>query len=296
MNDNFQKLGYQVLGCRYVDGKKIIETDSGQFLVQPKNSNKEEVYEYLEKRDFPFFLPLINSYRDSYEIYPYVTDSISKEDKAIDLMHLLSLLHTKTTSYQDVVLDQVKETYEDIIQRLEYLELYYRNLQDYIESKVYMAPEESFLIQHMSLIYEQLYFGKKFIEEWYQFKSKAKRERIVFLHNNLSLANFIDKKSPMLINWDSAKKGYPVYDFYSFYKNHYIELEMVSLFQSYQSKFQFSNDELRLFYSLLCLIWKIEFKENHYDNTIRVRELVLYIQKSRLLFLKQQQENQEADN
>lgn len=296
MNDNFQKLGYQVLGCRYVNGKKIVETDSGEFFVQPKKSNKAEVYSYLEKRDFPFFLPLINSYRDSYEIYPYVTDSISKEDKAVDLMHLLSLLHTKTTSYQDVVLDQVKATYEDMLSQFEYLEMYYRNLQDYIESKVYMSPEESFLIQNMSLVYEQLHSGKYFIEQWYQIKSKAKKERIVFLHNHLSLSNFIDSKSPMLSQWDFAKKGYPVYDFYSFYRNHYLELEMVSLFQIYQSKFQFTQDEMFLFYSLLCLVWKVEVKENHYDNTIRVRELTLYLQKSKLFFLKQQQENQEADH
>lgn len=294
MNDCFEKLGYQVLGCRYVHGKKIVETDTGEFFVQTRKSNKAEVYAYLEKRDFPFFLSPINSSLDAYEIYPYVTDTISKEDKAIDLMHMLSLLHIKTTSYQEVVLDQVKEIYEEMIQQFEYMELYYRNLQDYIEAKVYMSPEESFMMQHISILYEQLHSGRYFIEQWYQLKSKSKKERLVFLHNHLSLDSFIDSKSPMLSEWDYAKKGYPVYDFYGFYRNHYLELELISLFQIYQSKFQFTEDEKLLFYSLLCLVWKVEFKDNHYDNTIRVRELVFYLQKGRLFFSKQQQEDEKA--
>ena len=36
------------------------------------------------------------------------------EDKAVDLIHILSLLHIKTTSYQEVAMDSIKEMYEDI--------------------------------------------------------------------------------------------------------------------------------------------------------------------------------------
>ena len=77
--------------------------------------------------------------------------------------------------------------------------------------------------------------------------------------NSLVLSNFVDRKTPYFIHWDLSEKGYPIYDFLYFFKNHYSNLEMNSLFQIYQSKFQFTQDENVFVFCLLLLIVKYLF-------------------------------------
>ena len=100
---------FNISKCSYIHGDKFIETPRGKFIITPKSNDKVKIFRYLEQRDFPFFLPMENSISDSYELYPYVEDDILFEDKAIDLVHILSLLHIKTTSYQEVAMDSVKK-------------------------------------------------------------------------------------------------------------------------------------------------------------------------------------------
>lgn len=285
----------QVYKYSYFQGEKIIETDEGKFLVIPRCNDKEKIFHYLEQRDFPFFLPMNNSIRDEYEIYPYVVDNMDNSDKAIDLIHILSLLHIKTTSYQEVVLDRVKEIYEQLSFKIEDQMKYYQKLQDEIESHVYMAPDEYLLIRNISLVYENLNFSKHYLEEWYRLKKESGKERVVFLHRQPALDNFIDIKTPYFIHWDLSEKGYPIYDFLYFFKRHYQELEMDSLFKIYQSKFQFTNDEMCLFFSLLLCDDKIELLDNPYQSTISVEHKILYALRSKEFILKQNHKNQETD-
>lgn len=125
-------------------------------------------------------MPVIEN-NGSYEVYPYITEKeITKEDKAIDLAYTLSLLHTKTTTYQNIDLDKVKEIYEESINQLNYLNSYYHDLQDYIESKQYMAPGEYLLIRNVSRIYMLLEFSRQMLEKWYDEKQKLKKSAMSF--------------------------------------------------------------------------------------------------------------------
>ena len=47
---------------------------------------------------------------------------MSKEDKALNLIYILSILHTKTTVYENTNLDSIKEIYESNLKELEYLD------------------------------------------------------------------------------------------------------------------------------------------------------------------------------
>lgn len=281
--------------CYYVHGEKVIETDKGKFFVTPKCNDKEQLFRFLEKRDFPFFLPIYKIDRDSYEIYPYHDDFMSADDKAVDLIHILSLLHIKTTSYQEVSIDSVKKNYEELLEKVNSLEQYYHQLQEDFESHVYMAPDEYLFIRNVSLLYENLILCKNYINQWYQTKSNSQRERVVLLHKKPWLSNFVDQKTPYFTHWDLSEKGYPIYDFLSFYKKHYLELEMSSLFQIYQSKFQFNDEEKYLFYCLLLLQDKILFSNDHYQNTVVVHQYIIYAFKVKEFVLKQNQKNQETD-
>ena len=122
---------------KYLKKVKIIDTDKGTYTLKIKTSNNNKIYTYLENRNFENYLPPINSPKDPYEIYEYIEESeMSKEDKALNLIYILSILHTKTTVYENTNLDSIKEIYESNLKELEYLDYYYHDLQDYIENKV----------------------------------------------------------------------------------------------------------------------------------------------------------------
>ncbi len=295
INKLFSELGKKIYRYGYKNGEKFVETDSGKYIVKSKSTDKNSIYNYLLNRGFDHFLRLENNYGDSYEIYKYIDDDVSCSDKAIDLVYLLSMLHTKTTTYRGVVLDNVKKVYEKFNNDLEYLNIYYHQMQDYIESKVYMAPDEYLLIRNISLVYELLNMSKNYLEHWYSIKKEKKKERVVFLHNNLSLANFIDSNHLIFKNWDKARKDWVVFDFYNFYRNDYRDLEFSSLYEIYQSKYRFTDDERLLFFALISKIWKVDLKKSHYNNCIVVDDLVSYLKKTRDFVLKYDEENQKAN-
>ena len=59
--------------------------------------------------------------------------------------------------------------------------------------------------------------------------------------------------------------------------------------------FNSSESEQLLFNVLIAKPWKIEFSNNHYDNTIIVNDLIEYIVKGSLLVSKKHEKDQEAE-
>lgn len=280
--------------CFYVHGKKVIETKEGKFFLVPR-SDGEKTFRYLEAKKFPFFLPIEAFYRDNYEVYRYVDDDSDICDKAINLVHVLSLLHIKTTTYQEVVLDYVKKLYEDILGKLDSLFQFYQELTETIESHIYMAPDEYLFIRNSSLFYQNLEQSREYLELWYQSKKNSTRERVAFLHGRPCLDTFIDGDFSCFMDWEQSGKGYVIYDFLYFYKENSLMLEMQSLFQIYQSKYQFTEEEKYLFYALLLLDEKVELSTNYYENTILVQKRLSYALKARQFVLEQNQKNQKAN-
>ncbi len=280
----------------YKNHTKIVDTNRGTFVIKKKNNHKKELFDYLESRKFNFYLPLENQDTDPYEIYPFIEDRLlSSSDKAVDLIYTMSMLHIKTTTYEEINKDEVKKIYEETKQKIEYLYAYYWDLQDYIETKVYMAPEEYLLIKNMDQIYRFLNFSKEKIEQWYQEKINMTKERKVFIHNNITLDHFLASNQAYLIHWDEARKDIVIYDFLNFYKQEYHKLEMISLFELYQSRYPYTPEEKTLFLSLLALPWKVELKKDHYQNTIVVKELVTYMKKTRKFILKENKKDQKTN-
>lgn len=283
-----RKIGYR-------NKTKIIETNQGKYTLKVKKAPNLDIYRYLDNHNFQNYLSQINDPKDPYEIYTYIEEeTIDKETKAIDLIYTLSLLHNKTTTYQDVNLDTIKSDYESLNNKIDYLFSYYYDLQDYIENKVYMSPSEYLLIRNINLIYISLTNAKRHLEEWYQIKQKQKQERRVFLHNDLSLSHFLKRDSGYLINWKKSHQGSPIYDFISLYQNEYENLEMESLFSIYQSKYKYTKDERLLFNTIIELPWKLSFKDNNYINTINVECLLDYLSKTNQFISKEYEKDQKA--
>ena len=233
---------------------------------------------------------------EDYDVFPYVDEiELPKNEKAIDLVNILSLLNNKTTFYQKVVLDEVKKTYENINEKIDYLNKYYFDLQDIIEQKVYMSPEEYLLIRNMSLVYSSLNFSKEKLEQWYKYKVNQKKERIVLLHNKPSLDHLLIGNQKQLISWNNYKRDIPIYDFLYFYKENYLEIEMPSLFELYQSKFYYTKDEYLLFLVLLTIPEKIVFTKNHFNDCQKVYKMIQYLLKTRDFVLKENEKYPEEN-
>lgn len=279
----------------YKNKTKIIDTEDGKYTIKVKSNNNYTIYQYLDAHNFNNYLPQINHLEEPYEIYPYVKEKeIDKQTKAIDLMYILSLLHNKTTTYQEVNLDKIKEIYEESMNKINYLISYYFDLQDHIENKVYMSPGEYLLIRNMNLIYTSLNNAKYNIDRWYKLKLKQPKERQVLLHNNLSLEHFIEADNNYLINWKKAHQGNVVYDFINFYQNEYQNVEIQTLYEIYQSKYHYTIDEKLLLYALIQIPWKITFKNTNYINTLHVRQLLDYLEKANYLISKEYEKDQKA--
>ncbi len=262
----------------YKGHSKILFTNKNKLICKNKKTNLLEIHNYLKAKKYDTFLPLLNNYNDNIEIYPYIEEKITdKSSKAIDLIYELSMLHIKTTSYEEVNLDNIKKLFEDLTNRCNYLYKYYLDLQDYIENNVYMAPAEYLLIRNISLIYKALLLAKEKLNAWYN--TKEDKVRYVLLNNNLKLSNFLIGARNYFLNWNYSKRDRVVYDFLNFFQNNYLDIDMKSLYDLYQSKYKYTKNEEYLFFCLLLLPWEIDFNNSNYINTIKVKNLIIYIEK-----------------
>lgn len=296
INKTLDKYGLKPTNIIYKGKTKILNTEEGTYTIRLKKNDNKKIYTYLKDRNFNNFLPIYNSFEDPYEIYSFIEEKdLDDKDKANDLIYILSLLHNKTTTYENINLDEIKEIYESTSYKLNILDFYYHNLQDRIENNVYMSPAEYLLIRNISNIYSAIYFSKDYLEKWYEEKKKQKTERKVLLHNNVRLHHFLaGEDNAYLINWSKSKRGSVIYDFISFYRNEYLNIEPKALFDIYQSKYIYTNDEKLLFFSLLAIPWKIEFKKSNYINTLEVKNLVKYINMTDDFISEKNKENQKT--
>ena len=265
---------------------KII--DNKIVIKERENKNIDKTYRYLKSRSFDYFPePLeINS---NNEIYPYIEDADEPlEQKAVDLTHLITLLHNKTTFYREIDIDKNKEIYENIIGRLEYLNNYYTDLITLIEKEVYMSPSSYLIARNINIIFESIYFSKDKIEEWYKKIENNKNERVVNIHNNINLDHYRKSDKPYLISWNKSKIDSPIYDLLSFYQNHYLDLDFDDLFHYYESSYPLKEEERLLLFTYMAIPPKIEIEDSEYKMCIKINKIIDYLYKTSNLIMNYQ--------
>ncbi|MCI8548296.1 MAG: hypothetical protein HFJ38_05340 [Bacilli bacterium] len=279
---------------KYINKACILYTEKEKYVVKSKKRvDKDKLYDYLLSRDFTFFLYPENDLTDDYEIYSYLDEiELDRDEKAKDLMFIMSDLHNRTTSYKDIDLDKIKEIYEEKQGRIDYLFHYYNDLEEVFMMKVYNSPAEYLLLRNIDKIYNTLNYSRFLLEDWYKRITNNKKMRISFIHNRISLEHFIAGRDAKLINFDYAKYDCPIYDYIYFYKKHYKELDMDSLYQIYQHKFKFTKEEELLFFIEIIIPDKIRFTNDHYNNCLQVYNLNKYLDTSREFILKEQKKDQ----
>ena len=265
---------------------KII--DNKIVIKERKNNNIDKTYRYLKSRSFDYF-PEPIEIDNIKEIYPYIDDTEEPiEQKAVDLTHLVSLLHNKTTFYREVDIDKNKEIYEDILSRLEYLNNYYTDLITLIEKEVYMSPLSYLIARNINIIFESIYFSKDKVEEWYNIVKDNKNERVVNIHNNINLNHYRKSDKPYLISWNKSKIDKPIYDLLTFYQNHYLELDFDDLFHYYESNYPLKEEERILLFTYMALPPKIEIEDSEYKMCIKINKIIDYLYKTSNLIMNYQ--------
>lgn len=275
---------------------KVICNNDKKYVYKSRIKSKEKTFEYLKSKGFVNYLTYERE-TEKYEIYPFIKEEeIPPEDKAQELIYLLSLLHIKTTTHQEKNIKETQELYEDSKTKIHELRKFYYELQDITETKVFMSPEEQLLMNNISNFYKALNYAEHKLEEWYKLKKQEKTERLTQLHNNISLNHFlISKENKVIIDWEQASKGIVIYDFLKFYQNEFNNIEMISLFKLYQSKYQYTKSEQLLFEALLAVPPKVEFNKTHILNTINTRLAVNYVNKTSQFLSEYNKENQESN-
>lgn len=266
----------------------IIFTDEeGKKFVAKKNNNVDilNTYKYLHSRGFDYLPKIAYSDNDGY-IYEYEENmDMPLEQKISDLIKITALLHNKTCYYKNICIDEVKELYESLNDKISDVFSYYDNLINIIDSKIYPSPSQYMLSRNCSSIFSCLNFCKTELDAWYDIIKEKKKIREVFLHNNLEYDHIIRNNESILISWDKAKSDIPIYDFIKLYKNNYSKYDFNNLYREYISRFPLLEEEKKLLFILLFMPDKIEFIDNELINTINVSKLCNYLFVTDKLFM-----------
>lgn len=264
---------------------KILDTNRGTLVLKKKdnNINLTNTFNYLESRSFDNYTKRVFE-NNNYDVYEYINGyNEPDEQKILDLINLLTILHYKTTFYKEVDIDYFKEIYESTINKIDYIYNYYTDIISLIETSIYMSPVEYLIARNISKIYESLNYSKENINKWYELVKNKRRIRVVNIHNNLSLEHYIKGNKPYLISWEKSKIDNPIYDLYNLYLNHYLDFDFSELFLNYESKYPLLKEERILLFSLMTIPWKFEFDDTEYNLCKNARMLFDYLYKTEKL-------------
>lgn len=293
IRDCLRELGIDAKKVTYLGNYVVVDSLNDKYLIKKKDSNKEELFNYLRQVNYDYFLPLENNYEDYYELYRYYDDNVSdKYLKAKELIYALVILHLKTTNYVDYNHDKFREIYEELNIRIDNIMKYYLDLQDYLEGVEFLSPAQYLLIRNMSKYYELIRMAKYRLDSWFNTDNQKVRE--VVLIKNVGLDNFRVGDKTYFVDYKDVSRGLVVYDLISFYRREAINVDFPSLFNIYNSKYQLTSDELDLFFSVICIPEKIMFSKNNYQDTLRVRKITDYVLMTLSFVSEKYKENEKA--
>jgi len=280
---------YSLIPTRYEkNGKANIVKTNNEKIVYKESKIELEILNYLKSRNFDYMPRFINDIReDEYQMTEYLQElDIPKEQKILDLILLVSLLHSKTTHYKEIDLNDYEQIYEDIDNNLNYLYGYYTDIITIIESKVFMSPSEYLLARNINKIYDSIDNCKNKLEHWHDLIKNKRKQRNVVLHNNLSLDHFIRNETSYLISWDKAKIGNPVFDLYKLYRKHALDFDFEEILNEYETHYPLMEDERNLFLVLISMPNLIEFDDTEYNMCVKISKEIDTLYKAESLTTK----------
>lgn len=261
--------------------KKNVRIIDNKYVIKKKNNSLNDTFNYLSSRSFNFFPEVIKE-DNEYIYYKYIEDiNEPKEQKMIDLMILLSILHSKTTIYKEIDIDHYKSIYETTNEKIDDTYTYYNELMNNIDEQVYMSPSNYLIARNISIIYSALNYAKEHIDTWYKMIENERKARVVTIHNNVSLDHYLKQDKPYFISWDNSKIDIPIYDLISIYKRHYLEYDFIDMLNIYLNKYPLNKEEMTLFLVLISIPDKIKYTNSEYKTVLEVRRIIDYAYKTK---------------
>ena len=259
----------------------ILNSTSGDIVIKEKKKDPKELYDYLYSRNFSNMPPIVDDNREGVVIYSYVPDtSMPKEQKASDLIKVLANLHQKTTYYKEVSTDEYKKIYEKIKEQIDYLRYYYDTTFDEFFKEVYPSPSHYFLLTNISKILAAFDFAEHELESWYEKVVDLKKYRVCQIHNKVSLEHFHKSDKEYLISWEDSRRDSPVLDLIKFYQDEYFDLPFQTLLATYQKINPLSDEEKQLFFIVISIPFKVDFKGSEVKVYQNIREVLDYVYKT----------------
>lgn len=272
----------------------IVYSQEKTYYFKEIDYDIQKIYNYFQIIDFSYFAPLINSYQDSFLLCHYSKDGLlEKQKKGEKLIQVLSSLHNKSSISKNYEKNEKKKVYDHFFSIINRSTKYYLDLQDYIEEFDFPPPAYYLLIKNISKIHRLLHFSLDQLDNWYQSNDSSYCE--VFLIENVCFDNFYCDEESYFYDYGFGKRGMAIYDLVSFYKKECFNLDMNSLFLLYNKSFQLQDGDISLFYSLISIPDKLQLKKESYQDTVRVRELVDYVDLTEKFLSEEYKKNQETN-
>ena len=265
----------------YQKNKSVyIINSNNNYLAIKLNTNNYDIYKYLLSRDFLYFPKFFNDPNDNYDILEYIDDlEVSTSQKVNDYISILSFLHLKTSYRREIDLDEVKEKYEALTNKIVSLRDYYHNLNNSIDKELFLSPAMYLLVKNISLIYKMLDKSLILLNELYEKIKNDKSIRIALLHNNIDLNHVITNNQLYLISWDRAYFDSPVYELESFYRKYYQYIEINDFLKIYEVTNKLSSGEKKFLLILLSIPKEIHLTNNTYLDTEKINNEISYLNK-----------------
>lgn len=259
---------------------RLIKNNENKYIIKRKNNNIKDIYNYLNSRSFDYYPKLINE-NNNYNMFEYIEDYKEPyEQKTLDMMSLLSLLHSKTTFYKEIDYEDYKYIYESTMDLINYNYNYYNIMLENIENQIYMSPSSYLLARNITKIFNSLNYCRSNIDKWYDMVKDKNKVRMVLIHNNLELDHYIKKDKPYFLSWDKSKIDMPIIDLYVFYRKHYLNFDFYELFKYYESRYPLLEEERLLLFIYLSIPDKIELDSNEYNLCKKIRRFLDYLYKT----------------
>jgi len=275
---------------------KIISDDRESYVIKKEENNLDNTYNYLLSRSFDYFPKTILK-DNNYTIYEYIEDIDEPiEQRILDIITLLTMLHSKTTFYKEIDIDNYKYLYETIDSKLEYLFNYYNDIISLIEKSIYMSPSGYLIARNINKIYDSINYCKKELDSWYELIKDKRKVRVVNIHNNLSLDHYLKSNKSYFISWNKNKIDMPIYDLLILYKKYYLDFDFYELFNYYESRYPLTLEERKILFILMAIPDKLELGDNEYENSIKCRKFFDYIYKTEELITMYKSIKQETIN
>ena len=148
------------------------------------------------------------------------------------------------------------------------------------QGKPFLTSLNNSVVFRNQIINSALDFCKKELDSWLKKMEGKTKERVVHCHNNLTIDHYVKNNTEAFISWDNYTVDTPVLDLYNLYQKDYLKYDFSNFLETYNNKFILTDEEKKLLFILISMPFKIELKENEFNNTKKVNNLLTYIYKT----------------